>query len=169
MHKNVRLFCEKIKRNLPVYFSGVRVLDCGCLDINGNNRYLFESSVYTGIDIVDGPNVDVITRVHEFTSPIPYDVVISTEMLEHDSNFEKSLQNMFHLTRSEGLLLFTAAGTDRPEHGTSQHHPKDSPLTHDYYRNITVKMIADALDLEWFSWFEISYSKTDIRFAGIKR
>jgi hypothetical protein len=90
-------------------------------------------------------------------------------MLEHDSNFEKSLQNMFHLTRSEGLLLFTAAGTDRPEHGTSQHHPKDSPLTHDYYRNITVKMIADALDLEWFSWFEISYSKTDIRFAGIKR
>lgn len=169
MHKNVRLFCESIRNIFPHYFSNVNVLDCGSLDINGNNRYLFNSSNYIGIDIVDGPNVDFVTKVHQFDPKAVFDVVISTEMLEHDSSFELSLQSMFNLTRPGGLLLFTAAGTGRPEHGTTNHHPKDSPLTHDYYKNITAQMIIAALDLELFSWFEVSYRQNDIRFAGIKR
>lgn len=169
MHKNVRLFCELIKKHFPQYFTRVNVLDCGSLDINGNNRYLFESSIYTGIDIVDGANVDFVTNVHQFYPAWTYDVVVSTEMLEHDRNFQLSLQTMFRLTRSGGLLLFTAAGTGRPEHGTTDHHPKDSPLTHNYYQNITARMIIAALNLDQFSWFEISYLGTDIRFAGIKR
>lgn len=169
MHKNVRLFCELIKKHFPPYFKGVNVLDCGCLDINGNNRYLFESSNYIGIDIVDGPNVDFVTKVHEFDPGHCFDVVISTEMLEHDDSYWFSLKKMFDLTRAGGLLIFTAAGTGRAEHGTKTHTPQDSPLTLDYYKNITVRMIADPLDLEKFSWFEISYLGTDIRFAGIKR
>ncbi len=169
MHKNVRLFCELIKKYFPQYYVGVNVLDCGSLDINGNNRYLFESSNYIGIDIVDGPNVDFVTKVHQFDPKAIFDVVVSTEMLEHDSSFELSLQSMFNLTRSGGLLLFTAAGTGRPEHGTTDNHPKDSPLTHDYYQNITTRMIVAVLDLDLFSWFELSYLGTDIRFAGIKR
>jgi SAM-dependent methyltransferase len=169
MHKNVRTFCELIKKYFPQYFTGVNVLDCGCLDINGNNRYLFESSNYIGIDIVNGPNVDFVTMVHEFDPGQCFDVVISTEMLEHDSYYSESLAQMFKLTRNGGLLLFTAAGTGREEHGTSNHNPQDSPLTNAYYRNITAAMIVGSFDLSKFSWFEISYMGTDIRFAGIKR
>ena len=170
MHKNVKLFCELIKKHFPNYFTGVNVLDCGCLDINGNNRYLFESSNYIGIDIVDGPNVDFVTKVHEFHVDHPFDVVISTEMLEHDIHFDMSLKNMYQLTRSGGLMMFTAAGTGREEHGTTAKNPQDSPLTHDYYLNITAWAIVQVLPLEsLFSWFEISYLGTDIRFAGIKR
>jgi SAM-dependent methyltransferase len=169
MHKNVKLFSQLVKQYFPKYFHSVNVLDCGSLDINGNNRYLFDSSNYIGIDIVAGPNVDFVTKVHEFDDSYQFDVVISTEMLEHDSSFALSLKAMFHFTRSGGLLLFTAAGAGREEHGTTRCKPQDSPLTNDYYKNVTAKMIADALDLDLFSWFEISYSITDIRFAGIKK
>lgn len=169
MHKRVVKFCERIKNLHPQFFSGKDVLDCGSLDINGNNRYLFDGGHYFGIDIVEGRNVDLVTRVHEFQPAKSFDVVISTEMLEHDKNYKESLQNMERLTKPGGLLLLTAAGTNRPEHGTSTAHPKDSPQTHDYYRNITVEMIAESLTLADFAWFEISYTADDIRFAGIKR
>ena len=169
MHKAVRIFFEKIKRQLPNYFNGNSVLDCGSLDINGNNRFLFNNCQYLGIDIVDGKNVDCVTRIHEYNPNKLFDTIISSEMLEHDEFYANSLYNMYTLLKSKGLLVFTAAGTNRPEHGTTNHHPGDSPLTHNYYKNITASMIAIALPLEQFSWFEISYLETDIRFAGIKR
>ncbi len=89
-------------------------------------------------------------------------------MLEHDEYFGESLNAMYHLTKPGGLLLITAAGKGREEHGTHNHHPKDSPLTRDYYCNIDVQMLLIGLDLTMFSWYTISYFKTDIRFAGIK-
>lgn len=169
MHKRVRNFCGRIKQLFPQYFTNVDVLDCGSIDINGNNRYLFSNSNYTGIDIVAGRNVDYVSAAHQYRPGKQFDVVISTEMLEHDSQYTNSLANMLDLTRSGGLLLITAAGTGRPEHGTAAHHPGDSPATHSYYKNITVEMLAAAIELEDFEWFEISYDSTDIRFAGIKR
>jgi SAM-dependent methyltransferase len=169
MHKQVRIFFQYIQNSYWQYFRNTDVLDCGSLDINGNNRFLFSGGKYTGIDIMGGRNVDIVTRIHEFKPGKQYDVVISSEMLEHDAHYRESLQNMFELTKPKGMLLFTAAGTNRPEHGTTAHHPGDSPKTHDYYRNITVEMILEGLDLNQFSWFEISYIGTDIRFAGIRR
>lgn len=169
MHKRVKQYCESVKSRHPENFNRKDVLDCGSLDINGNNRYLFTACTYTGIDICAGKNVDVVTRVHKFSPGKQFDAVISTEMLEHDEHWKLSLRNMFALTKAGGLLLFTAAGTNRPEHGTSEHLPGDSPETNSYYRNLTVEMIIEALDLDAFAWFEISYRQTDIRFAGIKR
>jgi|SRR5665647_2005889 len=169
MHAEVKKYCESVKQRFPDYFTDKAVLDCGSLDINGNNRYLFEKCSYIGIDICKGPNVDIIAQVHQFCVGQIYDVVISTEMLEHDCHCKNSLLNMCYLTKHSGLLMFTAAGTGRAEHGTTERLPDDSPETHDYYCNITAQMITEALNLDLFSWFEISYIDTDIRFAGIKR
>lgn len=169
MHKEVRVFCEHIREKHPHLFTGKKVLDCGSLDINGNNRYLFTDCEYTGIDLCPGANVDAISNVSKYKPSGTFDVVISTEMLEHDKDWLKSLKNMVRLTNPSGLLLLTAAGKNRPVHGTALEHPKDSPMTHQYYKNITVEMLIRAIDLDLFSWFEISYRKTDIRFAGIKR
>jgi SAM-dependent methyltransferase len=90
-------------------------------------------------------------------------------MLEHDEYFAASLNAMFKLLKPGGLLLLTAAGHGREEHGTLNRAPKSSPGTHDYYRNIDVTMLMQGLDLTKFSWYEISYINTDIRFAGIKQ
>lgn len=173
MHKNVAEFVKAVKWHRPNYFNSGRVLECGSLDINGSNKPFFEGCEYTGIDIVDGKNVNIVTRVHEFIPKISsfYDVVISTEMLEHDKYYAESLEAMFRLLKIGGLLIVTAAGEGREEHGTRNRLPKDSPLTNDYYANVTVDMLQKGLNFSKFSWFTVNYQLEfgDIQFAGIKK
>ncbi|MCX6226290.1 MAG: methyltransferase domain-containing protein [Bacteroidia bacterium] len=169
MHKAVKSFIQDIKANYPEFFRNVRVLDCGSLDINGSNRQSFEDSAYTGIDIVNGPNVDVVTHVHDFKPPALFDVVISTEMLEHDENAQESLGKMFKFLKPGGLMIITAAGFGRGEHGTAGHHPKDSPLTHGYYFNVDPCLFFESLPMKAFQSWAISQLDTDIRFFGRKR
>ena len=42
-HPEQRAFCINIKNKYPDRFKNTRVLDVGCQDINGNNRFLFEN------------------------------------------------------------------------------------------------------------------------------
>jgi len=168
MHKEVKRFCLSVKNDHPQFFQNSDVLDCGSLDINGNNRWLFDDCNYLGIDIVEGENVDIVTKVHDFKMDFHFDCIISTEMLEHDEDFAASLNAMFNFIKPGGLLLITAAGYGREEHGTHEIKPGDSPLTNNYYCNISVSMLLQGLDLTRFSSYTISYIFPDIRFAGIK-
>jgi hypothetical protein len=143
-HSDQRIFCESIKTKFPNYFLNKKVLDVGSLDINGNNRFLFQDCDYTGIDIGPGLNVDIVSLAHEFKMPdSTYDVIISTEAFEHDMYYDLSIKNIIKLLKSKGLFLFTCATIGRPEHGTINFRPEDCPLTkHDknwsqYYKNLT--------------------------------
>ena len=58
------------------------VLDVGSYDVNGSYKSLFDPSVfeYTGLDMVDGPNVDIVPKNTYQWKEIEdnsYDVVIS--------------------------------------------------------------------------------------------
>jgi SAM-dependent methyltransferase len=166
-HLEQQIFVERVKQKYPEYFTGVKVLDCGSLDINGNNRIHFHISDYLGIDLHQGRNVDRVCRVHEFKGG-NFDVVISTEMLEHDKFWKESLAAMYSLLRDDGLLVITAATTGREEHGTYRHHWDASPGTLDYYENITKEMLESVLARDMFSDYCIEIRKTDIYFYGIK-
>lgn len=171
-HNAQRNFCEYVKAKHPDHFSNVKVLDVGSLDINGNNRYLFEDSVYQGIDLAPGNNVDIVKPIHEYKPEDMFDTIISTEMLEHDKHYVKSLNRMVELLRSGGLLLLTFATTGRQEHGTNRTRTSDSPFTCDYYKNLTQFDIQDAIDLEkCFSnyRFAINSNPNDLYFWGLKR
>lgn len=178
-HIEQQLFCLGARDRFPQYFRGVRVLDCGSLDINGSNRGLFENSHYTGIDVGLGPNVDTVCKTHEFTAPDgAYDTIISTECFEHDQFWPKSLANISRMLKSGGFLLFTCATEGRPEHGTRRSKPEDSPLTvqhgdwGDYYRNLTeADMVAVWPVASLFAAYEFVVNSTahDIYFWGIKR
>jgi len=161
-------YCLKIKERFPDYFKHKTVLDVGSMDINGNNRFLFEDCEYIGLDIGEGENVDMICYVHKYFTTIKYDTIISTEMLEHDKYWGKSLKQMFRLLKNEGLLLITAATTGRAEHGTYRNEHKASPYTNDYYRNITTEMMSEGLDFNKFIKFKLDIINTNIFFWGIK-
>lgn len=158
-------FCRRIANRWPHLFIGKSVIDCGSLDINGNNRYLFSGGSYLGIDIVEGPNVDVVTRIHEFNVG-QFDVVISTECFEHDEHFDKTLDRMIQMVAPEGLLLFTCATIGRPEHGTKDHDDWASPGTHEHYRNIEPHEVIEPLRKSFRCWgAEVQH--TDIYGWGI--
>lgn len=162
MHTEQIEFCQQILIKYPYHFQNVKVLDVGSQDINGNNRYLFTNCNYLGLDIGPGKNVDIVAPVHEYYNNqwlrykgpnneyiTQYNTIISTEMLEHDKYWLQSIQAMYKLLAPGGLLLITAAGKNRAEHGTARTTPEASPHTTDYYKNITIPMLQKALKPYW--------------------
>jgi SAM-dependent methyltransferase len=173
-HREQREWCELVKYAHDEFFVGTNVLDIGSLDINGNNRYLFEQCNYTGIDIGEGNNVDVVCSGHMFKSDDLFDVVISTECFEHDEHWQQTLKNVINnLLKDGGLFLFSCAAPGRPEHGTKRTSPKDSPFTNDYYRNLSEADIRSVLDCDAiFSNYKFKTRidfPQDLYFYGIKK
>jgi len=179
-HPQQQKFCESIKARFPQFFSGTMALDIGSLDINGNNQCLFDvESLYLGIDVAQGRNVDVVYPAHVLGLPdATFDTVISTECLEHDRHWVQTLHNAIRMLRPGGLLLITCATTGRPEHGTRRTTPHDAPLLAsvddewaDYYRNLGEDDIRTAIDVPGsfqFSEFSIGAETHDLYFFAIK-
>ncbi len=172
-HEAQRLFCEGVKKRFPEHFKQKKVLDIGSLDVNGNNRYLFEDCQYTGLDIGPGPNVDVVGFAHNHDGS--YDVIICTEMLEHDFYIDYALARFHKLLNPGGLLIITCAATGRPEHGTVKSKPEDSPLTvkidqwKEYYMPLSIAFLFEKIGVEYFEWLEVRETHgCDLQFWGIK-
>lgn len=170
MHKEQVQYCNWVKHKFPQLFRHRSVLDVGSLDINGNNRGLFTCCNYTGVDIVAGKNVDIVCYIHEYKNKTKYNVVISTEMLEHDIHWEKSIIKMYDLLLPDGLLLITCATTGRKEHGTINHQPKASPGTTNYYHNISLNEFLSVVGFLDFKKSEaiINPKSNDLYFYGVK-
>ncbi len=180
-HSQQKAFCSAVKSRYSHFFQGVFALDIGSLDINGNNQYLFDAdSMYLGIDVAEGRNVDLVCPAHELgLPPNTFDVIVSTECLEHDRYWDKTLHNAVRMLRPGGLLLITCATEGRPEHGTLRTTPQDAPLLAvadsewaDYYRNLTEADIRASLQIdEIFSYVEFSTNDEthDLYFFGFKR
>jgi autotransporter strand-loop-strand O-heptosyltransferase len=148
-HLEQKNFCLRIKEKLPHFFKNKKVLDIGSLDINGNNKELFENCEYIGLDVAEGKNVDTVNIGHLYDAPdCTFDVIISTEVFEHDMFYEKTIQNIMRMLKDGGLFIFTCASTGRPEHGTRRCGQDCAPLLisisekwADYYKNLESKDI----------------------------
>jgi hypothetical protein len=95
------------------------VLDVGSLDVNGSYKDLFSSPhwSYTGIDLVPGPNVDVISD-DPYRYPFPdgaFDVVISGSVLEHVDDMRAIVSEMVRVMKPGGIMCIIAPWT-YPEH-----------------------------------------------------
>src|SRR3989338_5187951 len=92
---------------------GKDILEVGSYDVNGTLRPLIESwqpQSYVGVDIIAGPGVDVVCPAEDIVSHFKdrkFDVVISTEMLEHVRNWQTSISNLKNICKLGGILLLT--------------------------------------------------------------
>lgn len=171
MHREVDEFILSVQSKYPEYFTSKKVLEVGSLDINGSVRRHFTGCDYTGIDVGPGKGVDLVSPIHLFQHPDEYDTLISTEMLEHDQYWQKSLQVMYLNLKKGGLLLLTCAGPNRQEHGTTRTTPGDAPFTNDYYRNISCEDFESILPKEFFTEYSLGLYRgdCDLYFYGIKK
>ena len=171
MHKGVQEFLFSVSLLYPQYFNDAKVLDMGSLDINGNNRWVLKNCKYLGVDVATGNNVDSISLAHEFRTSQKFDLVLSTEMLEHDKYYKETLKNAISLLRSNGMLCFTCATTGRHVHGIERERPEDNPklFRTNYYRNITQEDVENAIDMDLFSSYNFKEDKIhcDLYFWGI--
>jgi SAM-dependent methyltransferase len=91
-------------------------LEVGSLNVNGSVRPLF-TGAYVGVDMRPGPGVDKVANAADLPfDDVTFEVVVSTEMLEHDATFWLSVPEMARVLAPGGHLLLTTRGIGFPLH-----------------------------------------------------
>ncbi len=98
------------------------VLEVGSRDVNGSVRDYIESlspSEYIGCDIEAGGGVDEICDVENLVDKYgnnSFDVVISTEMLEHVEDWKSAINNMKDVLKVGGIIIITTRSPGFEKH-----------------------------------------------------
>ncbi len=97
----------------PALVAGRDVLEVGAHDVNGSLRLWVESlgpARYVGVDLVEGPGVDELVDATELVGHFgreSFDLVITTEMVEHTRDWRTVVSNLKGVLRPGGHLLLT--------------------------------------------------------------
>ncbi|GAY26241.1 methyltransferase type 11 [Desulfurococcaceae archaeon AG1] len=139
-------------------FAGKRVLEVGSKYVNGSVRPFIERFLkpreYIGVDIEPGKFVDIVLpaeKLLDHFGPNSFDVVISTEVLEHVKNWRLVINNMKGVLKPGGHIYITTRSRGFHYHA----------YPHDYWRYEPNDMKAI------FSDFEIKCLKRDHEAPGV--
>lgn len=126
MHKSSYLKMEYFK---DTYLKGeepIKILDIGSFDKNNYNYSMIMNErewVYQGLDIKEGPNVDIVVsnpynwvEIEDST----YDVIISGQTFEHIEFFWLTMEQIKRVLKPGGLCCIIASSS-----GPDHKHPYD--------------------------------------------
>lgn len=121
MHMSImEFFIEETRKE---EFYGKRVLEVGSKYVNGSVRPLIEKFLspreYIGIDIEPGKYVDIVVSAEDMPKLFgseSFDVVISSEVLEHVKNWKLVVQNMKEVLVPDGYMYITTRSIGFPFH-----------------------------------------------------
>lgn len=132
MHTQAFFFARRVLADLHV--TG-HVVEIGSRNINGSVRPLFaDAASYTGIDVQDGPGVDLVADGATFVPREAPDLVVCMETLEHTDQADAIVRNAAAmLKKPDGRLLVTCATIPREPHSAHDGGPLKEG---EFYRNV---------------------------------
>ena len=163
MHAAARQF---VQRALAVKPNPRSVVELGSLNINGGVRDLLPRGVpYVGVDLQDGPGVDIVADATKWRPETPPDLVLCLEVLEHATNARGVIVNALRMLAPGGLLVVTAA-----MHPRAPHSAYDGGELRDgeYYRNVTATTLLTWLHGCIYVVLEADRRAGDVRAAALK-
>lgn len=147
MHDSAFEFVRKITQSLPPLF---RVAEFGSKITNGTVCEIFTDATgrggYVGIDIVPGPNVNVVMDAAEWNGHGTFDCVVCCEVLEHTPRAMAICFSAFRALRRGGCFILTCATDPRPPHSA---HGKDD-MTGEHYANPSYAEVREWLSVAGF-------------------
>lgn len=125
MHASILDFTRKHLTHPTVH--GATVLEVGSYNRNGTVRHyieLLQPAKYVGVDIQDGPGVDLICACENLTDYFgpENDIVIATELLEHVYDWQTCITQLVEVTKPGGLLLITTRSPNYHYHPNPGDH-----------------------------------------------
>jgi SAM-dependent methyltransferase len=126
MHKSVLAWINTALTEEDI--AGKRVLEVGSYNVNGSVRPIitaYHPSEYLGVDQAAGPGVDEVldcSALIETFGAGSWDVVVSTEMLEHVRDWRACVRNLIHVVAPGGLLVITTRSPGFPYHPFPEDH-----------------------------------------------
>jgi len=129
-----------------------QVLDIGSLDRNGNPRHLFLNSIYTGIDIREGENVDIVLSAYEISSYFEedyFDTVLCLYVLEHLKDIFVVLDGIDIVLKRGGYFYLSVPNVGFPKHN----YPKD-------YWRFTEEAVREVI-MQGYNILSLDSMKTD--------
>jgi SAM-dependent methyltransferase len=115
MHRSSYLRMEWFERKYASNVSSKKqkILDVGSFDVNGTYKDIFplEHYIYEGLDMEEGPNVDIVPKNPYSWKEIKkdeYDIVISGQAFEHIEFFWITLSEMVRVLKKDGLMCIIA-------------------------------------------------------------
>lgn len=116
----LEFFIEEVSED---EFRGKRILEVGSKYVNGSIRPLIERFLnpknYIGADIEPGKYVDVVLGAENLVNhfgPGSFDVVITTELLEHVNDWRLIVRNIKDVLKPAGNLYLTTRSMGMPFH-----------------------------------------------------
>lgn len=119
-HASVLRFVEEFLQTEEV--AGKDILEVGSYDVNGSPRSLVEQRnprSYLGVDVRSGPGVDEVCDAKALVARFGkarFDLVLSTEMLEHVEDWRIVISNLKGVLRPGGVCILTTRSPGFPPH-----------------------------------------------------
>jgi SAM-dependent methyltransferase len=124
----------------------VDVLEVGALNVNGRARDAVAAAIggakwhdWLGVDLLEGDGVvlvgDFLTLSDRSLFDFEFEVVVCTEVLEHEECWPEVVDRMLYHLKPNGHLLITCAGNGREPHAADGSGP---PRPGEYYGNVSL-------------------------------
>lgn len=153
-----------------------KVLDIGSLDINGNMRdYNFVGTgpkwadligmqEYTGIDLIEGPNVNKVANAHSLTDfrPSCFDLVLCLSVIEHDTDPAATIKEAYRVLKRGKPFILTTVSAEHEEH---KHLGGGDTQT---YNHLTIEQVLGWLRACKFKSIGYRNPETELLFCCIK-
>lgn len=147
MHYEVEDFLHH--NSIRFSWRDARVVEIGSLNVNGRSKDHVPGgwSEWIGIDVISGPDVDVVGHAADVLPELgEFDVVVTTEALEHDARWTETLAAIQKCVKPGGHVMLTCAGTGRPPHAADGSGP---PHAGEHYENRSLSDVYAVLQDEF--------------------